>query len=101
MRRIWIGLALALVSAPASAQTPQQRDWCFSGTASDDQTIDGCTAVIQSSRETSANQALAYDDRGFAYENKGLNDQAIADETQALALNPNSASAYNLSLIHI
>ena len=95
MRGLLIGLALALVAPAALAQTPQQRDWCYGPTATDDQTIDGCTAVIQSGRETSANQALAYDDRGFAYENKGLNDQAIADENQSLVLNPNSANAYN------
>ena len=94
MRGLLIGLALALVAPAALAQTPQQRDWCYGPTATDDQTIDGCTAVIQSGRETSANQALAYDDRGFAYENKGLNDQAIADENQSLALDPANANGY-------
>jgi tetratricopeptide (TPR) repeat protein len=96
MRGLWIGLALALASGAASAQTPQQRDWCFSPTATDDQWIEGCTAVIQSGRETTVNQAAAYDNRGSAYDNKGLYDQAIADGTQSLGLNPNSANAYNL-----
>jgi tetratricopeptide (TPR) repeat protein len=95
MRGLWIGLALALVSGPAWGQTPQQRDLCYSDTATDDQTIDGCTAVIQSGRETTAVQAEAYQDRAYAYVNKGLNDQAIADETQSLALNPTNAFAYN------
>ena len=95
MRGLCIGLALALVFGPARAQTQQQRDWCYSPTATDDQTIDGCTALIQSARSTSRAKAAAYDNRGFAYEDKGLNDQAIADENQSLALNPNSANAYD------
>ncbi len=95
MRGIWIGLALALVSGPAMAQTQQQHDWCFSPTATDDQTIDGCTALIGSGRQTTVGQAAAYDARAFAYDNKGLYDQVIADENQSLALNPNSANAYN------
>ena len=95
MRGIWIGLALALASGSAWAQTPQQRDWCYSPTATDDQTVDGCTALIQSGRETTAGQAAAYDNRSTAYTNKGLYDQAIADETQALALNPNDPANAN------
>ena len=101
MRGIWIGLALTLVSGPAWAQTPQQRDWCYSPTATDDQKIDGCSALIQSGRETPANQAVAYLDRGIALDNKGLYDQAIADATRVIALKPDNAVAYNLSLIHI
>jgi tetratricopeptide (TPR) repeat protein len=95
MRGIWIGLALALVAAPAWAQTQQQHDWCYSPTATDDQTIDGCTALIGSGRQTTVGQAAAYDARAYAYLNKGLYDQVIADETQSLALNPNSANTYN------
>ena len=97
MRRILMGLALALVAPAASAQTTQQqlRDWCYSDTAGDDQTIVGCTAVIQSGRETTANQVAAHDNLAYAYNNKSLFDQAIAEGTQALALNPNNPDAYN------
>jgi tetratricopeptide (TPR) repeat protein len=95
MRAILIGLALALVAPAALAQTQQQRDWCFSPTATDDQTIEGCTALVQSPQQSPTVKAAAYDARGFAYINKGLYDRAIADETDALALNPNSSSAYN------
>jgi tetratricopeptide (TPR) repeat protein len=95
MRGIVIGLALALVAPAASAQTQQQHDWCYSDTATDDETIDGCTALIQSPQESPATKAEAYDNRGYAYKHKGLYDQAIADETQSLALNANSAIAYN------
>jgi len=95
MRGVLIGLALALVAPAALAQTQQQSDWCYSETATDDQTIDGCTALIQSAQSTSTVKAAAYDNRGYAYEDKHLYDQAIADETQALALNPNDPATYN------
>jgi tetratricopeptide (TPR) repeat protein len=110
MRGLWIGLALALVAPPASAQgqrraplaasaasapTQQERDGCYSPTATDDQRIDGCTALIQSAQATPTTKAGAYTNRGSAYKNKGLLDQAIADETQSLALNPNEPATYN------
>ena len=94
MRTILMALALALTALPAGAQTAEQRDWCYSATATDDQTIDGCTALIQSSQESAATHASAYDNRAFAYNNKGLYDQAIADENAAVTLNPNSANEY-------
>jgi tetratricopeptide (TPR) repeat protein len=94
MHRLLIGLTLALIALPAWAQTPQQRDWCASPTATDDQTIDGCNALIQSGQEPPANLSVDYDNRAFAEVNKGLNDQAITDENQSLALNPNNANGY-------
>ena len=96
MRLVLIGLALALAAPPALAQTQEQHDWCFSPTATDDQTIDGCTALIQGGHQTPTNQASAYDNRAYAYRNKGLPDQAIADENQALAINPNDANSYDI-----
>jgi len=93
MRGFWIGLALALAAPAASAQAQQQPSWCFSDTATDDQKIDACTALIQSPR-TTLGQAMAYVFRATAYDNKGLYDQVIADETQAIALKPDYAGAY-------
>jgi tetratricopeptide (TPR) repeat protein len=95
MRGLLIGLALALIAPAAWAQTPQQHDWCRSPTATADQTIDGCTALIQSGRETMAVKALDYDIRGSAYFIKGLYDQAIADYTRSIALKPEAAMAAN------
>ena len=93
MRGLLIGLALAL-AVPAWAQTPQQHDWCYSPTATGDQVIEGCTALIQSGRETTANQAAAYYNRGQAYRRKGLYDQAIADYSQAIGLKPDDPDAH-------
>ncbi|MGO8690239.1 MAG: tetratricopeptide repeat protein [Thermoguttaceae bacterium] len=39
--------------------------------------------------------AVGYNNRGFAWYNKGERDKAIADYDQALALDPNLAAAYN------
>jgi len=109
MRGLWIGLALALVAVPAwaqgrraapkaapaaSAPTPQQRDWCDGFTATADQKIEGCTALIQSGRETTLGLAIRYNMRGVMYASKGQYDQAIADYTQVIALRPDSAIYY-------
>lgn len=95
MRRILIALTLALVAPPALAQTQQQRDWCFGVTATDDQTLEGCNALIQSAQQPTPVKAAAYDARAFALNNKGLYDQAITDENESIALEPVSATAFN------
>ncbi|MDR2493722.1 MAG: tetratricopeptide repeat protein [Spirochaetaceae bacterium] len=41
------------------------------------------------------NDALAYNNRGDAYYNKGEYDRAVADYTEALRINPNNAIVYN------
>ena len=97
MRKILIGSAFALAAWPAWAQTQQQRDWCASPTATDDQTIAGCTALIESGRENTNSLAADYDNRAFSYNNKQLYDQAIADATRAIALAPNNYNSYNNS----
>ena len=56
--------------------------------------LTGCTALIQSGQETAAALAVIYQHRGIAYYNKGLTDRAIADETAAIALQPDFAAAY-------
>jgi tetratricopeptide (TPR) repeat protein len=92
MRRLLMALTLALIALPAWAQV--QTDWCDSPTATDDQTIQGCTALIKSGNDKGAKLSAEYDNRAFAYNDKGLNDLAIADENQALALNPGNSNAF-------
>lgn len=94
VRNFLIGLAWALIATPSWSQTAQQRTWCFSSAATDDETIDGCTALIQSGRETT-NLPTEFYNRGIGYDGKGLYDQAIADDTQAIALKPDYAEAYD------
>jgi len=81
-------------SAPVTAQTYDQlRKWCY-GDATNDQTIQGCDAIIKSGRETPLMQAAAFSSRGVAYENKGQYDLAIQDYSQAIKLNPYHANAF-------
>jgi tetratricopeptide (TPR) repeat protein len=100
MRRILIGLALVLVALPAPAWA-QTRDEnvarCVSAPdpASPDLKIGACTALLQSGQEAANNIPIIYYDRGNGYRKEGLYDQAIADYSQAIALNPNYANAYN------
>lgn len=94
MGRMLAGLILALVAAPALAQTQRDYDWCVSPTASDDHVIAGCTTLIESARPTSGDPAIWSHNRGKAYLHKGLYDQSIADETRAIGLQPNYPQAY-------
>ena len=93
MRAIFIGLALALIAAPVWAQTRADNvSRCLGGDP--DARVAGCSVLIQSGQETSGGLAVAYNNRGLAYKAKGLHDPAIADFTQAVALNPQLAEAY-------
>ena len=101
MRRISIALCMMLFAAPALAQTQQQRDWCqdpVNGVTAD-QTIEGCTALIQSGRETASDLAgYDYLNRGHAYEGKGLHDLAIADENEARSMTPRASTTRRLPI---
>ncbi len=62
--------------------------------ASPDIQIGGCTTVIQSGKETKKNLAIAFNNRGSAYDNNKQYDRAIQDYDQAIKLNPNYAIAF-------
>jgi len=80
-------LALALAASVAAAQPTEAPASCERDDA--DATIAACSAQI------SAGQAPAssYQTRAEAYEGKGRYPEAIADRTQALALNPKDSEA--------
>src|SRR6516162_10540792 len=73
-------------------QSPAQT-WCYGNDSTDDQTIAGCTRVIQSGRENQRDLASAYYNRGLAYGHKGDFDRAIRDFDQAIKINPNYVEA--------
>ncbi len=56
--------------------------------------IAACTRVIESKAGTPKELASAYLNRGLAYRDKRQLDAAIADETQALTLDPNLHTAH-------
>lgn len=93
MRKLLIGLAMALIALPAWAQTRDENlAQCAGGDP--DASISGCTALLQSGQESALLSSI-YTDRGLAYAKKGLYDQAIGDLNQAIALVPTNAYAYN------
>jgi tetratricopeptide (TPR) repeat protein len=82
--------------ASALAQTERELNWCFKGAAfSATLRIRGCTAAIQSSRQSDANLVTAHYNRGIAHAEKGQNDLAIADFDQVLLRDPGSIFALN------
>ena len=85
-------IGVGLLQAPtATAQSYDQlHTWCF-GDSTDDQTIQGCDAVIK----LDPNNASAFTARGIAYNAKGQHDRAIQDYDQAIKLNPNDTYAIN------
>jgi tetratricopeptide (TPR) repeat protein len=85
-----------LLNAASLAQSPREWSRCIGREGPIiDTIIEGCTAVIQSGRETPEKLATAFDNRGVAYKLKGQYDQALQDYEQAMRLNPNNANAYN------
>ena len=61
-----------------------------------DRRIRGCTQIIErGKRETREYRAIAYNNRGLAYQEKGEVDRAVADFTTAIKFNPNDARVYN------
>jgi tetratricopeptide (TPR) repeat protein len=57
--------------------------------------INGCTALIDSGKETPRVLVIAYNNRGNAYMAKGEYDRAVQDYDQSITLNPNYARAFN------
>jgi carboxyl-terminal processing protease len=95
--RVSLATAALLVAMPAAAQQLESRRWCSNqgSTFSPDLVIGGCTAVIQSGRETRQNLAIAFANRGFAHYNNKDYDRAIVDSSEAIRLDPKLSSAYN------
>lgn len=90
-----LALTGAAMPSVSQAQTKQQIDWCYSEEATDDQTLEGCTAMINSGRYTGVELSHAYDNRGYGFNHKGQYDSAIPDFDEAVRLDPNNYQAFN------
>jgi tetratricopeptide (TPR) repeat protein len=89
------GGELAPVSS-AGAQSAKQIGWCNGDDhATPELMISGCTALIQSKKYSGRNLAMAYTNRGSAYDDERDEDQAIADHNQAIRIDPKLDLAFN------
>src|SRR5208282_1871397 len=108
MRRILIGLAFVLVALPAWAQSKEEQrkeeqnkqdritteNWAHCTSDDPDLRISGCSAIMQGGANSMMSLAVAYNNRGIAYNRKGKYDLAIADYTKVIGFEPNNAEAY-------
>jgi len=89
-------LVMMASSSAASAQGYNQlREWCF-GDSTDDQTIQGCNAVVLSNQEPQQNKGDAIGNRALAYKHKGQLDRAMEDYDEAVRLSPQNSNNFNL-----
>ena len=87
------GFVAALVlSQAASAESKQDWDDCTSSDA--DVSLAGCSNIIGRAKDTKNNLAIAYFNRGIAYQNKGDHAKAIAEFNQSIKLNASGPAAY-------
>ena len=101
IRIVGASMLVALAAAlPAMAQREaQHRAWCFER-ATDEQVIEGCSAVIAADGESAEKMAQAYYTRGSAYLMSGDNKRAIDDYSEALKRQPADAMVL-LSRCHV
>ncbi len=96
-------LLLALFCAPAWAAAPAPASEILAGNRAAekgdlDKAIKYFSAAIESGKLSKENLAIAYNNRGSAYDDKGATDKAIKDFGKAIELNPKyDAPYYNRS----
>ncbi|MGH6854589.1 MAG: tetratricopeptide repeat protein [Aestuariivirga sp.] len=93
-KRGFVLLQLVLL-AGLTAASARADNWSDCTGETPERSIQGCTAIIDAGTDTAKNVATAYNNRGFAYYDKGEYDRAIADFDKAIALNPKYAKPYN------
>jgi tetratricopeptide (TPR) repeat protein len=94
---ICLGATALLAATPALAQPSQNWVGCENkdGTFSPDASIDGCTALIQSGKQSPQNIPVVFNNRGIAFRAKGELYRALADYTEAIKLDPKYDVAYH------
>lgn len=91
-------LALTVVAAlmaSTGARSGQNEDWCFADQEkTPEEALAGCTALIDGGKLSKDKLATAYTNRCLVRTQHRENDLAIADCTQAIAIEPGNAFAY-------
>jgi tetratricopeptide (TPR) repeat protein len=88
-------ITLIVASAPCAALAQINLDWTSCKAEDpDDATISACTHLIETNELGPDDRAVAYCHRGAAYWRKGDYDEALADESKAIEINPEFADAY-------
>ena len=85
------GAAFVAFAGPADVNWAFGDDGATCSQMSGDLAVAACTRVIQNRAASASSRADAYVNRGIEYRNKGQYDQAIADETEAIKLDPKRA----------
>jgi lipoprotein NlpI len=96
MRRPILGVisaALLVLAAPAQAAGASTHEACVKGGG--DVAIAGCATIIDDRSEPVRTRAVAHLKRGHEWGIKGDLDRAIADYSEAIALDPQYALAYH------
>ena len=87
-------LCAAALALPLGREAAADDNWQACLSADSEQAIAGCTRVIGSRRVRRSNLSAAHYNRGLAYRDKRQFDQAIADFSEAIRLDPKNARAH-------
>lgn len=99
MRAITVVVLALLLSSAALASS--KKDWDVCASNDDDPAIAACTRIITQGKESLANLAMAYGNRGASYVRKGDYDRALIDLDEAIRLDPKAEiPLYNRGLVH-
>jgi tetratricopeptide (TPR) repeat protein len=91
-----VALFAGVATARAGDQSPSDYDKCKDDEQKPGVRIIACSHLIEDFTTPRSVQAEAFASRGEAYSNQGDYSRAIADENEALLLQPDYAEAYNL-----
>ncbi len=93
-----VALILSVVVCPAQTSTSEWHQcWSKGTTIPAEERIKNCTNLIEKGEKGKFSVkllAVAYSNRGMAYRDMDLTDQAISDFTKAIGLNPDFDVAY-------
>jgi|SRR5262245_12621988 len=92
--RQWVLIgAVVLLPALVPGSGQAQVDQCKS--RDPDVAVAGCSKLLQNPRVVGKDRAVTYGLRGLAYVHKGMIDEAVADGSRAVEVDPRSAVGYS------